>query len=166
LKDEALQDQFPHNHCFGCGPHNRGGLNLKSYWAGHGPSIARFAPAPHHCSATTHFVNGGIIATLIDCHSICTAMAAGYIDERRAIGSEPGRYFATSKLEIDYRRPTPMDAILELEADIAARHERGYTLECRLRAAGKLCAVGSVEAVAVSASWMGLDERPSSLPSP
>jgi len=156
LKDEALQDRLPHNHCFGCGPHNRGGLNLKSYWAGRGPSIARFSPAPHHCAGPRRFVNGGIIATLIDCHSICTATAAAYFDEEREIGSEPSRYFATSRLEIGYRRPAPIDATLELEADIVARRDSGYAVECRLSAAGKLCAVGHVEAVSVSPAWMGL----------
>lgn len=156
MSDLALQDRLPHNHCFGCGPHNKGGLNLKSYWTGQGPSVARFSPAPHHCSAPIHFVNGGIIATLIDCHSICTAWAAAYLEEGRSIGSEPGRYFATGTLEIEYRRPTPMDAVLELEAEISERLGSKYRLECRLSAAGKLCAVGRVEAVPVPASWMGL----------
>jgi len=119
--------------------------------------VARFSPKPHHCSAPTHFVNGGIIATLIDCHSICTAMAAAYFDEGRPVGSEPTRYFATGSLEISYRRPTPMDAILELEAEIRDRLERGYVLECRLSAAGKLRAVGQVLALPVSAAWMGIE---------
>ena len=157
MRDLALQDRLPHNHCFGCGPDNRGGLNLKSYWSGDGPSVARFSPQPHHCSAPTHFVNGGIIATLIDCHSICTAMAAAYIDEGRPVGSEPARYFATGSLEISYRRPTPMDTLLELEAEVRERLERGYVLECRVSAAGKLCAVVQVLALPVSAAWMGLD---------
>jgi acyl-coenzyme A thioesterase PaaI-like protein len=156
LSEIALQDRFAHNHCFGCGPHNSGGLNLKSYWAGHGPSVARFTPAPHHCSAPPHFVNGGIIATLIDCHSICTAMAAAYLEQGRAIGSEPGLYYATGTLEIGYRRPTPMDTVLELEAEISERVGTKYVVICRLNAAGRLCAQGRVEAVPVPASWMGL----------
>ncbi len=160
MKDEALQDRIPHNHCFGCGPLNRGGLNLKSYWAGHGPSIARFSPAPHHCAGPRHFVNGGIIATLIDCHAICTAMAAAYFDEQREIGSHPARYFATGRLEIGYRRPAPIDAILELEAEIADRTDNGYIVDCRLRAASKLCAEGQVEAIAVSPEWMGVTAAP------
>jgi acyl-coenzyme A thioesterase PaaI-like protein len=156
LSDLALQDRLPHNHCFGCGPHNEGGLNLKSYWAGDGPSIARFTPAPHHCSAPLHFVNGGIIATLIDCHCICTAMAAAYFEERRDVGSDPARYFATGTLAISYKRPTPMDTVLELEAEIAGKLGNGYRLICRLSAAGKLCATGDVKAVPVSADWMGV----------
>lgn len=102
-------------------------------------------------------MNGGIIATLIDCHSICTAMAAAYFDEGRDIGTEPARFFATGTLEIGYRRPTPMNAVLELEARIAEKHARGYRVDCRLSARGKLCAVGAVEAVPVSVAWMGLE---------
>jgi acyl-coenzyme A thioesterase PaaI-like protein len=114
-------------------------------------------PASHHCSAPTHFVNGGIIATLIDCHSICTAMAAAYFDEGREIGSAPLRYLATGRLDVSYRRPTPMDTALDLDADVVARLEKGYRIECRLSAGGKLCAIGIVDAVPVPLSWMGLD---------
>jgi len=156
LSELALQDQLPHNNCFGCGPHNEGGLNLKSYWTGQGSSLARFTPSPHHCSAPMHFVNGGIIATLIDCHSICTAWAAAFVDEGRPIGSEPGCFVATGKLEVVYKRPTPMDVVLELEAVINERLERGYLVTCNLSAKGKLCAVGLVTAVPVPADWMGL----------
>ena len=156
MSDLALQDQLPHNHCFGCGPNNEGGLNLKSFWTGQGPSVARFTPSPHHCSAPMHFVNGGIIATLIDCHSICTAWAAAFVDEGRPIGSEPGCYVATGSLQVSYKRPTPMDAMLELEALISERLDHGYVVTCNLSAKGKLCAVGTVTAVPVPASWMGL----------
>jgi len=90
-------------------------------------------------------------------------MAAAYFDEGREIGSEPSRYFATGRLDIGYRRPAPIDATLELEADIVARSDSGYTVECRLSAAGKLCAVGRVEAVPVSPAWMGLPTTSGSL---
>lgn len=120
--------------------------------------MARFTPSPHHCSAPTHFVNGGIIATLIDCHSICTAWAAAFIDDGRPIGAEPACYVATGALEIAYKRPTPMDTVLELEAEISERLDRGYLLTCTLSAKGKLCAVGTVTAVPVPATWMGLRE--------
>jgi len=105
-----------------------------------------------------HFVNGGIIATLIDCHSICTAWAAAFVDEGRLIGSEPLSFVATGSLEVAYKRPTPMDAVLELEALISERLERGDVVTCNLSAAGKVCAVGVVTAVPVPAAWMGLPE--------
>jgi len=95
---------------------------------------------------------------LIDCHSICTAMAAAYFDEDRPLGTEPERYYATGRLDVSYRRPAPIDSVLELEAQIAERFDRGYRLECRLSAGGRLCAVGRVEALAVPRSWMGLGD--------
>lgn len=51
-----------------------------------------------------------------------------------------------------------MEAVLELEAVISERLERGRVLTCNLSANGKLCAVGTVTAVPVSARWMGLVE--------
>jgi acyl-coenzyme A thioesterase PaaI-like protein len=122
--------------------------------------VARFTPAPHHCSAPIHFVNGGIIATLIDCHCICTAMAAAYFAEGRPIGSEPHRYFATGSLQIGYRRPTPMDTVLELSAVVHERQDERCRLTCQLSVQGKLCAVGDVLAVPVSEAWMGISPKP------
>lgn len=31
---KAFQDQIPNNHCFGCGPENASGLQIKSHWVG------------------------------------------------------------------------------------------------------------------------------------
>lgn len=157
MTELSLQEQIPHNHCFGCGPFNEGGLNLKSYWSGSGPSIARFTPQSQHCSSPLHFVSGGIIATLLDCHSICTAMAAAYHTEARAIGSLPLCNYATASLIIRYRRPAPMQTELELAAEILdVTDKKGYMLQCSLRADGKLCAEGEVQALPVPLSWMGL----------
>ena len=111
-------------------------------------------PAPHHCAGPTHFVNGGILSTLIDCHCVCTATAAAYADEGRAVGSEPQYAFATTKLEVDFLRPTPIDTELVLEAEIAGPIPKGYRLRCTLSAGGKLRVTGTVDAVQVSREWM------------
>ena len=63
---------------------------------------ARFAAGP------PHVLNGGIIATLLDCHGVCTAMARAYDDEQRAIGSQPEIWYATTSMTVDYLRPTPI----------------------------------------------------------
>ena len=157
MTDRALQDQIPHNHCFGCGPENEAGLYLKSYWSGSGPSLARFEPLARHCAGPEHFVNGGIIATLMDCHCVCTATAAGYWREDRAIGSSPFLCFATSRLQVEYRRPTPMGLPLEISAAVIRENEKAFVLECEIAADGKVCATGEVEAVQVPLSWMGLE---------
>ena len=157
MTDRALQDQIPHNHCFGCGPENEAGLHLKSYWSGTGPSVARFEPQARHCAGPEHFVNGGIIATLIDCHSVCTATAAAYYREDRPIGSDPLLCFATSRLDVAYRRPTPMGETLELTALVTGTTEKGFSVECEISAAGRVCAAATVEAARVPLSWMGLE---------
>jgi acyl-coenzyme A thioesterase PaaI-like protein len=129
-------------------------LRIKSYWSGENSSLARFTPAAWHCAGPRHFVNGGVLATLIDCHSVCTAAAAAYRDADREIGSEPGLHYATAKLELEYLRPTPIDAELTLEARIVASTERTYVLSCRLSAHARVCVNASVEAIRVPETWM------------
>ena len=149
-----FQDRLPHNHCFGCGPDNPHGLRVRSSWAGEDQSVAHFTPAPYHCAGPAHFVNGGILATIIDCHCVCTAMAAAYRDADRELGSPTGLHYATAKLEAEYLRPTPIDAELTLTARIVARTERTYVLSCELEARGKTCVSARVEAIRVPESWM------------
>ncbi len=81
----AFQDLMPDNACWGCGSANAGGLQLKSYWEGE-EAVATWQPRLEHASGSPHVLNGGIIATLLDCHGVCTAVSAAY----RRRGPEPG----------------------------------------------------------------------------
>ena len=123
--------------------------------------MARFTPKAHHCAGPTHFVNGGILATVIDCHCICTAAAAAYRDRGREIGSNPEIYYATLKLDVEYLRPTPIDAELELQARIVERADQTYVLSCAVNADGKTRVRARVEAVEVPSSWMLGERTPS-----
>lgn len=154
MADPALQDLIPHNQCFGCGPRNALGLRIKSYWSGGGPSVASFVPQNHHCAAPEHFVNGGILATIVDCHCVCTAMAAAYLDAGQPIGDAPHHYYVTSRLELVYRRPAPIGAPLELSAELAGATERTYVLSCFVSARSKVCVEAMVEATRVPQEWM------------
>lgn len=116
--------------------------------------MARFTPEPYHCAGPRHFVNGGVLATLIDCHSVCTAAASAYREQGREIGSVPDLHYATARLELHYLRPTPIATRLELRARISARTDRGYVVSCELAAGGRTCVSGEVEAIAVPASWV------------
>jgi acyl-coenzyme A thioesterase PaaI-like protein len=49
-------------------------LRLKSYWDGD-EAVANWRAEPHHCGGTQENLNGGIIASLIDCHSLNLAIA-------------------------------------------------------------------------------------------
>lgn len=126
--------------CFGCGGENPHGLQIKSHWEGE-EAVCRWTPRPHHVAAPG-VLNGGIIATIIDCHSACTATAAGYRAAGREIGSEPLLAYVTASLHVDYLQPTPMDGPVELRARVAEQGERRIVVDCDLIARGQTTARG------------------------
>lgn len=149
-----FQDQLTGNHCFGCGPDNSGGLRIKSFWANEDVSRCEFRPDAHHSAAPTNFINGGIIATIIDCHCICTAIAYAYREEEREIGEGEDIWYVTSKLNVTYLRPTPLDSLIILNARVTAKTDKIIELACSLESNDKECATAVVTAVAVPSSWM------------
>ena len=153
----AFQDQIPHNHCFGCGPGNQSGLRIKSYWedeAGQGDvSVCSYQPLPHQAAGPRQYLNGGIIATLIDCHAICTAVAAAYRAEGRAIGSPPDLWYVTGSLEVRYLSPTPIGAPVHLRATLQEQGPKKTLVACTLSSGGQACAEAKVVAIRVAPSW-------------
>ena len=148
----AFQDRIPDNLCYGCGPFNDSGLRIKSYWEGD-EAVCTFQPGRHHSAGPAQFVNGGIIATLVDCHCVCTAIAHAYRVEGRAIGSEPTIWCVTANLNVTYLRPTPIEHPLTLRAGITESGPKKTRLWCTVRSGGEECARGEVLAVRVPASW-------------
>jgi acyl-coenzyme A thioesterase PaaI-like protein len=157
----AFQDQIPANFCYGCGPGNPVGLHIRSIWAGD-EALCVFQPAPYHAAGPRHILNGGIIATLIDCHAVCTAIAHTYRAESRAIGSAPEIWYATASLAVRYLRPAPLDRLVAVRARVVEVSPRRTTLECALSADGVECARAEVVAVRVPATWR---EEPQPTPS-
>lgn len=149
----AFQDQIPDNLCFGCGPGNVNGLRIKSVWASNGESVCTYQPEPHHAAGPPQFVNGGIIATLIDCHAVCTAIAFAYESEGREIGSDPPIWYATASLEVRYLKPTPIETPVEVRARVVDSDDRRTQLNCTLSSRGNTCAEGEIVAVRVPAEW-------------
>ena len=90
---KAFQDFYPDElaHCYGCGRLNESGLHIRTLWDGE-ESVTRFTPRPYH-TATPGFVNGGVLASLIDCHGTGTAAAAAYRAEGRAMDTPPMRRY-------------------------------------------------------------------------
>ncbi len=150
---EAFQNLIPNNHCFGCGPNNKVGLQIKSYWSKPGESICRFEPAPHHMAGAEQVLNGGIICTIIDCHSVCTAVAAGYAATNRMIGTGDEVWFATGSIAVRYLAPAAVDAPVELAARIVTATDKTIKVFCTLASRGVTCAEATVIAVRVSAQW-------------
>ncbi len=148
----AIQDVIPHNHCFGCGPLNAHGLGIKSYADGDA-AVCTFQPSPHHMAGPTHVLNGGIIATIIDCHCVLTAIADAYRAAGRELGSEPRIWCVTAALKVDYLAPTPIAASVELRARVREAVGRKRIVECTLRSGGQAKARAEVVAVEVPSTW-------------
>ena len=149
MTEPAFQDQGSVSHCHGCGADNEKGLQIKSYWDGD-EAVATWKAQPHHCGGSKEIVNGGIIATLIDCHSINLAIAHAYRAERRPIGSAPRIGYVTGSLNVSYVRPTPIDEPLQLRARITKNEGRKAWMSCTLSAGGEVCATGEVLGIRVA----------------
>jgi acyl-coenzyme A thioesterase PaaI-like protein len=147
-----IQDQMKDNFCFGCGADNPDGLQLKSHWDGD-VVVASWTPHPEHAAGPKHILNGGIIATLLDCHGVGTAIADGYRREERAIGCDPEVWYATAAMTVEYLRPAPIGGPVQLVASVTAVDDRRTTVECTLDADGKPRAKATVQAVRVPDSW-------------
>lgn len=158
--EQAFQDLIPNNHCFGCGPSNPLGLQIKSHWRSENESVCHFTPASHHSAGPLHFLNGGIISTLIDCHCVCTAIAKGYQLQRRPIGSGDAVWFATGQLTVTYLKPVPVDHPVELIAEIEDVQENKMSITCQLYSQHVLCCRGEVLAVKVSSQWLNSLKSP------
>jgi acyl-coenzyme A thioesterase PaaI-like protein len=149
MQDEAFQDYYPDqwSHCYGCGRLNQDGLQIKSYWEGE-ESVCRFRPRPYH-TAIPGYVYGGLIASLIDCHSTGTAAAAAYRAAGRSMDSQPPLRFLTASLHVDYLKPTPIDAVLEVRSTVKEIKGRKVVVSTTLIVNGEVCARGEVVAVQI-----------------
>ena len=131
----SIQETFaPHNACFGCGPANDRGLQLKSYPEGD-KVYAEFTPSEEH-QAFPGMVNGGIIGTLLDCHSNWTA--AWHLMQQS--GSETPPCTVTAQYKVTLLRPTPLGATLKLESEILESKDDRAKVSAKLIANDKVCA--------------------------
>jgi acyl-coenzyme A thioesterase PaaI-like protein len=146
--ESAFQEQGAVRYCHGCGADNEKGLHLKSYWDGD-EAIASWRAQAHHCGGTRENLNGGIIASLIDCHSLNLAIALAYRAEQRPIGSRPRIGYVTANMNISYLKPTPINELIELRARVAKTDGRKTWVNCTLSAGGMIRVTGEVLGVRV-----------------
>jgi acyl-coenzyme A thioesterase PaaI-like protein len=135
MNEKSLQEQFaPLNKCFGCGPANERGLRIRSFARG-AEVVAHWQPEPYH-EAYPGMLNGGIIGTLLDCHS--NWAAAWHLMNRQ--GAETPPCTVTADYAIKLRRPTPTDEPITLRARIVESTDDRAIVEAELEAKGKVCA--------------------------
>lgn len=158
---QSLQDKYaPQSSCFGCGPANEKGLRIKSFVSGD-TVTAEWQPEIHH-EAFPGVLNGGIVGSLLDCHSNWTA--AWYLMNQGGLDQPPCT--VTAEYAIRLLRPTKTQGPVQLIARVVEAKEDRATVEASLLADGKVCATCRGVFVAVKPGhpayyrWHG-DESPS-----
>ncbi|MEZ4751244.1 MAG: PaaI family thioesterase [Bdellovibrionota bacterium] len=136
MENQALQDKFaPHNECFGCGPSNAEGLQVKSIVTGEVVK-AEWTPQKKY-EAFPGVLNGGIVGALLDCHSNWTA--AWHLMQKTKVPTPPCT--VTASYNIKLLRPTPTDGKVELIASVVESTDDKATIKAELIAGGKTCAL-------------------------
>lgn len=145
MPDElSLQQRYgPHTICFGCGPANPKGLHIGSFPDGD-DVVAEWQPEDHH-RAFDNVLNGGIIGTLLDCHSNWTA--AYHLMQRR--GADRPATTVTADYHIRLLSPTPTDGPVRLRARVVDSSDNRATVEATLEAGGVVTATCRATFVAV-----------------
>lgn len=132
---KSLQETLsPNGRCFGCGPANEEGLRIRSFEDG-GEVVCDWTAQPHHL-AFPGVVNGGILGTLLDCHSNWTA--AVHLMKQRGISELPPT--VTADFHVTLKRPTPIDATLHLRAHVVESEGDRAVVEATVEANGKVTA--------------------------
>ena len=153
MTEKAFQDYYEDHssYCYGCGRLNAHGLRIKGFWDGE-ETVCRFTPRPFH-TAMPGYVYGGLIASVIDCHSTGTAAAAAYRAEGRKMGTRPELRYVTASLHVDYLKPTPIDTEMTLRGRVVEIKKRKVIVAVELKSKEELCARGKVVAVRVPEHW-------------
>lgn len=135
MTEPSLQDQYAaDSRCFGCGPANERGLRIRSR-IDDGGLVADWTPEPYH-EAFDGILNGGIIGTLLDCHSNWTAA----IHLMRTRGEDGPPSCVTADYAIRLIRPTPTDGPLRLRARVVEAGDDRATVEAEMEAGGRTTA--------------------------
>ncbi|GAB4309197.1 MAG: PaaI family thioesterase [Phototrophicales bacterium] len=147
--EKPIQDYYNDDAaiCYGCGRNNPKGLHIKTYWDGEF-GICRFSPREEH-TAFPGAIYGGLLASLIDCHSIGTAIAAMYDREGRTPDTAPEITCVTGNLNVTYLKPTPTNQELVVKARILQLTERKAIVQCSIYASELETVRGEVVAVRI-----------------
>ena len=136
--DLSLQERYgAHTICFGCGPANPDGLRIRSFPDANSRAdvVAQWTPEPRH-EAFPGVLNGGIIGTLMDCHSNWTA--AYHL--MRQHGADKPTTTVTADYHVRMLKPTPTGGPVRLRAWVLESAEDRATVEATIEAGGVVTA--------------------------
>ena len=149
MKKQAIQEINPEyvSHCFGCGRNNEHGLQIKSYWEGD-ECVCMWKPKKYHCAFPGRGC-GGIIAAILDCHCLNTAISAAAKAKGLEINpnSLPDTLYVTGTLSVRFLGPAPLNKPWVFRARVKEMGERKITVSCSVFIKEKECASGEIIAV-------------------
>ena len=156
MKDQkriSIQETYGERfqHCWGCGPKNDMGLHLKSYPSEDGKSVtAKIIPDKMYTGGVPQNLFGGIIAMIFDCHGTASAAYFAHIDKGLEFDENTiiGR-FITARLEVDFKKPTPMNEEIIVSSKLIELGERKAIIEMEMTAKGEVRANAKMIAVKV-----------------
>jgi uncharacterized protein (TIGR00369 family) len=107
--------------CFVCGVENSSGLNLRFYETGPG-EVTTEITTPERFQGFPGVVHGGVVAAILD-----------ETASRAAMAGNPARFMYTAKLEISYRKPTPVGVLIRATGRVSRHHGRLAKATAELR---------------------------------
>lgn len=132
---ESVQERYASRSiCFGCGPANSKGLRVRSRVEGQ-DLVAEWTPQAQY-EAYAGALNGGVIGTLLDCHSNWTAA----LHLMRKGGRDAPPCTVTADFHVRLVRPTPSNGPVFLRARVVEANDDRATVEATLEAGGRLTA--------------------------
>lgn len=130
---------LPSNACYGCGPDNPHGLQVRSLPGDDGALHAIWQPEPH-MAGPPGAVNGGLLAAPMDCHGNWVAMRV-FRERAEAAGGDPdGVASVTGEYSVRLSAPTPVEGPVELRAELDRLDGRKAFVTVTASVAGTLTA--------------------------
>ncbi len=138
-------------HCWGCGPKNEQGMHIQSYPTEDGEKcICKVIPDQQFTGGVPANLFGGMIAMIFDCHG--TASAAWFAHKSKGLeltaDTVIGR-FITARLEIDFKKPTPMNQEITVTSQLEELGERKAIVTMEMEVGGEIRAKARMVAVGV-----------------
>ncbi|MEZ4651164.1 MAG: PaaI family thioesterase [Candidatus Eisenbacteria bacterium] len=134
ISTKSVQETHaPGSICFGCGPSNQKGLRIRSFADPKGNGLlCEWEPDSHH-EAFPGMLSGGIVGTLLDCHSNWTA--AMYLKQARGLDEPPCT--VTADFHVRLLRPTPSGTTIHMKSEVLEHEGDKVRVRATLNAGGK-----------------------------
>jgi acyl-coenzyme A thioesterase PaaI-like protein len=146
---KSLQERYaPAGRCFGCGPANEQGLQIRSFPVSDDAGahvFLDFTPQRHH-EAFENVLNGGIIGTVLDCHMNWTTIF--HLMKKQSPVPDHAPCCVTAEFKVVLKRPTPI-GIVHVDAHVVTSGDDRASIEAIMTSGGKVTAIGTGTFVAV-----------------